>query len=528
MSQIKKVKLNLKNISSILTTANKKQQKLFKKKIEQKNRKESKRKLIGEEKNSFKASLGNIQKSVSISDSSFSIFDKLFEFIGLILVGILVNSFGGIIKKVEEIIDNVLEFVKPVQSIFNIIMAFMKGEDLNDPKYDSDRKVVDGMIDKIDGYLEDIKKKMKPIEGIVERIQRVLGTYKSRSRDTTLAMRGDKEGFYNTKTKIFVEREWTKEERKKYKSGKIIYVRPKNDRSFLIETDDGAPPINDDSTTRIKDDHSDNVPKGATPSGNFDPGNDTDKQIYLHWTGGFYDQTPPVYHTVITGDGKAHYMNPYSDTTLSHTWKRNSKGVGISAAAMGHTPKEPYREHLSWAQTPLKDIQVNKMSEEAAKLALAWGWNKNNITIRNVMTHAEAAGLKDNRSPTPNYGPGGESPIRWDLSYLKKDGKPWSGGPILRNMIKKYMDKLSKNGEDSPTGEGGSKDIFTMVSPDQSKMENINQPMYEDLDDEEEMVNIIIEPINNVVTRYSYVPISKRTRTMNSSTTVKPSQIWSA
>ena len=67
-----------------------------------------------------------------------------------------------------------------------------------------------------------------------------------------------------------------------------------------------------------------------------------------------------------------------------------------------------------------------------------------------------------------------------------------------------------------------------MVSPDQSKMENINQPMYEDLDDEEEMVNIIIEPINNVVTRYSYVPISKRTRTMNSSTTVKPSQIWSA
>ena len=38
-------------------------------------------------------------------------------------------------------------------------------------------------------------------------------------------------------------------------------------------------------------------------------------------------------------------------------------------------------------------------------------------------------------------------------------------------------------------------------------MAAINQPMYEDLDDEEEMVNVYIQPINTTRTVYNYQPI---------------------
>jgi len=37
--------------------------------------------------------------------------------------------------------------------------------------------------------------------------------------------------------------------------------------------------------------------------------------------------------------------------------------------------------------------------------------------------------------------------------------------------------------------------------------DGINQPMYEDLDDEEEMVNVYIQPINTTRTVYNYQPI---------------------
>ena len=36
------------------------------------------------------------------------------------------------------------------------------------------------------------------------------------------------------------------------------------------------------------------------------------------------------------------------------------------------------------------------------------------------MTHAEAAAGRDGLASTPNYGPGGQAPIRWDLWYLKQ------------------------------------------------------------------------------------------------------------
>ena len=57
------------------------------------------------------------------------------------------------------------------------------------------------------------------------------------------------------------------------------------------------------------------------------------------------------------------------------------------------------------------------------------------------------------------------------------------------------------------TGEGGSINMFTQARPDERKMAAVNQPMYADLDDEEEIINVYIQPINNKRTVYNYQPI---------------------
>ena len=74
----------------------------------------------------------------------------------------------------------------------------------------------------------------------------------------------------------------------------------------------------------------------------------------------------------------------------------------------------------------------------------------------------------------------------------------------IRGLAKKYYDKMKST---VATGEGGSINMFTQARPDERKMAAINQPMYEDLDDEEEIINVYIQPINNKRTVYNYQPI---------------------
>ncbi|AFK66392.1 hypothetical protein SWPG_00144 [Synechococcus phage S-CBM2] len=167
-------------------------------------------------------------------------------------------------------------------------------------------------------------------------------------------------------------------------------------------------------------------------------------EIYLHWTAGAKTSTYGGYHTVITGDGKVHRKAPYSNRGRAHTAYRNSRGVGIAVASMAG-PSSAY----DWANP----IQYESMAQEVANIAKAWGWSKNDITIKNVMTHAEAASGKDGRlslhkppmkgakrSPD-NYGPtmwGGDG-ARWDLLKLYKNDSMGSGGSKIRGMIQQRM-----------------------------------------------------------------------------------------
>ena len=172
-------------------------------------------------------------------------------------------------------------------------------------------------------------------------------------------------------------------------------------------------------------------------------------EIYLHWSAGNKSTKSYAgkYHTAITGDGKIHRDASYSNRSRAHTAYRNSRGVGIAVSAMAGPNGGPY----DWANP----IQYESMAQEVADLAKAWGWTKSNITVKNVMTHAEAAAGKDGRLHlhTPpykgakkdpdNHGPtawGGDG-ARWDLWHLQKNDPKGSGGDKIRAMIKQRMNQ---------------------------------------------------------------------------------------
>lgn len=155
--------------------------------------------------------------------------------------------------------------------------------------------------------------------------------------------------------------------------------------------------------------------------------------IYLHWTAGSYGGVSSNYHTTITGDGKINRTTPYDKFNVGHTYRRNSNAVGLSVAAMGGSP-DPW-------SIPVKPIQYQKMAEEAARIAKAWGWSASDINIKNVMTHAEAGANKDGNKRHENYGPRawGGTGERWDLYQLYKGDSPGTGGDKIRSMIKGMM-----------------------------------------------------------------------------------------
>jgi hypothetical protein len=177
-------------------------------------------------------------------------------------------------------------------------------------------------------------------------------------------------------------------------------------------------------------------------------------KIFLHWTGSQYTfKSKGFYHSIIQGDGSVYKAHPYDQRTgVSHTWRRNNQGVGISLAAMGGP------DHNPWAVPP-KDIQIESMAKEIANVAKSWGWSDKDITLNNVMTHAEAAKRKDGHTGHPDYGPGsGDKQTKWDWLQLKKGEPDWSGGDKIRAMVRGFMggDSTVVSSDGSSGGSSGS------------------------------------------------------------------------
>ncbi len=168
---------------------------------------------------------------------------------------------------------------------------------------------------------------------------------------------------------------------------------------------------------------------GGLPS--FSNGGNLNKQIYLHWTASRHNWKAGPYHTTVQGDGTLYKHLPY-DRHGAHTYYRNTGNVGLSIAAM---------KDWNWESYGPTKPQLDGLMGEAAVVAKGWGWKPSDVTVKRVMTHAEAASNKDGRSPHDNYGPQfwngtGE---RSDLHKLSRNEKDGTGGDKLRQMMKKFM-----------------------------------------------------------------------------------------
>ena len=167
---------------------------------------------------------------------------------------------------------------------------------------------------------------------------------------------------------------------------------------------------------------------------------DKSKRIFLHWTAADYNTPFDNYHTTFLGDGKAvRNTENYGVYKGTHTQGANTNSVGLSIAAAGGA-----KEGQTLGKYPPTGAQLNAMALEAARLAVAWGWDASTID-KNVMTHGEW----ERKATSSGILPG--RPQRWDLDQLfspsEKVGSGKSdGGNYMRKLIKKYYVQLKSGG----------------------------------------------------------------------------------
>jgi len=221
-SQSEQLKINVTNIHKFLVKSNNQYTKTESQNKKLRKRQESKRKLGREEKTLEKRTspIGKSAKNIkNVITSSGSIFDKLFEFIGLILTGIIVNALPAIISKVREIVDNIVNFLTPIQSGFNLIMGFFTGE-IDENKFDADKKRLDDSLENMnrkDGIIDTIAKKVGPFGGLVKLLKPAINSMRNAigGKKKVLARKDGKEGVLDTETDIFTERQFTSTERRR-------------------------------------------------------------------------------------------------------------------------------------------------------------------------------------------------------------------------------------------------------------------------------------------------------------------------
>ena len=234
-SQVEQLKLNVSNINSFLISKNKEQKKLKsdKKRLELR-RADTLKREKEERKLEIKSSpVGKVSEKVKESVSSGgSILDKLLNFGGLLLAGILVNNLPAIIDKVKEVIDSVVNFLTPIQSGFNLLKAFFTG-DLDNKELDVDKKRFDDALAQLDGeggLLDRLAKKAGPLEPIIKALKPLVGKIRDAVGGKKMALhkQDGKEGVLNTETGEFTEKQFTSAERERFEKGDVMIDEAKS------------------------------------------------------------------------------------------------------------------------------------------------------------------------------------------------------------------------------------------------------------------------------------------------------------
>ena len=234
-NQVKQLKLNVTNIHSFLVSKNKEQRKLKSEKRRLTIRKVEKQKLNKEEKileSPVGKSLDKIKDSVAVAPG-MSLLDRLIGFGSLILAGILVNALPGIIKEVQDFIDNLVSFVTPIYSGFLLLKAVIDGQPLDDPELSPEKKRMSDQVKKLDKEIEKIKEDLgplgfitKPFDDLVDAVFKYFRGDKIvlATKTETDAETGEKkiiEGFKDLETGTFIKRKFTDVEKEEYNKARM-------------------------------------------------------------------------------------------------------------------------------------------------------------------------------------------------------------------------------------------------------------------------------------------------------------------
>ena len=240
LKQVKQLKLNVTNIRSILIGSNKKKEKMN---VDKKNR--EKRKLSFAKKQQKEKELetkkATNEKKVGgevLVTPSMSILDKLFNFGGLLLGGILVNSADAIVEKGKEFYENNKELFDTIGNFLSGIKDAAVGllDSFTGPYAEEGSLDWLGKFDDLgnlqSGLFKDIEKSFDVLGGLVNDIDKALGGKGTVGNaliadKKVLAEKGGKTGVLNKTTDEFQEMEFSKEQKKRYEQTKEKQTKEK-------------------------------------------------------------------------------------------------------------------------------------------------------------------------------------------------------------------------------------------------------------------------------------------------------------
>lgn len=522
--QVKQLKLNVINIRSILIGSNKKKEKMN---VDKKNR--EKRKLSFAKKQKKEKELetkkATNEKKVGgevLATPSMGILDKLFNFGGLLLGGILVNAADAIVEKGKEFYENNKElfdtignFLTGVKDAVVGLLNSFTGPESEEGAYDYLAKFNDaGKV--TGGILFEVEKAFDNVANVINAVNKLTGgkgdvaNFMYSDQGQILAKRGGKEGILDKNTDKFYEKPFTKQERQRFDTGdtSIRSAQP---------AEEGIESTNQPSTGPIDPAHGAGTGSSLSKTKFVAGKGDASKRIFLHWSAGSHTTPYDAYHSIALGDGSIVRNTPYSQDKGTHTGGANTGSVGLAIAAAAGA-----QERGKLGQYAPTKAQLDAMIYDAAKLAAEWGWSEGTIDS-NVRTHGEWE-----RYATRNKILDG-SPQRWDLDRLR-DSDPLidaskvlsGGGNELRQRIKATFRLIKQQAQASPS----ITPTAANITPTKNKTQTaslINQPM----DDEPDLL-VAIQPVNTIQSVPYMMPFPVASKGSSSASTPQLSALWSA
>ena len=232
LTQVKQLKLNVSNINSFLKKSNKNyndikksNQRIVSRQVEQ-DKLKSKEKSV-EKKPTISSPLKTVK---DVAKSSMGLFDKILNFGGLLLSGILLNALPSIKEKIDkfkednkEIIDNVVSTLTVVKDFAVDLFNSFTGPYAEEGSLDWLAKFDDsGNLQS--GILKEVEKAFDGLGGMINAVDKFLGGEGKIGNalitgEKILQIRGGRTGVFNRTTGEFTERAFTEDEKRRYKSG---------------------------------------------------------------------------------------------------------------------------------------------------------------------------------------------------------------------------------------------------------------------------------------------------------------------